>query len=69
MRFKYPRRWSKKFLKEINELFYNIVEKIGCRKVVVLDNKHPAIGYVVGNNNPVGRKIPMEAILKIIEVN
>ena len=65
--FKYPRRRSESFFKEIDSFTSNFLKSIGTPKVVEISTE--VLGVKIrGTNIPLSERIPPEAIVRVVEV-
>lgn len=68
--FKYPRRRSESFYRELDSVVLEALQKIGSRKVVCIDNTHPGVRARAGvNAMAMSGSVPREAVLAVIDVD
>jgi len=66
LKFKNPRRSSKKWQKYVEDMKDNLLSRIGPRKVVTIDAQHPSIQVKYGNNALTKEgSVPPEAIIGV----
>lgn len=68
MHFKYPRKRSDQWYKEIEHTVETLLESIGSPKVVVIDAKHPGVDAIKRTNQTLKYGyVPVDAILEVVE--
>jgi len=68
--YKKPRRSSGAFYREIDSLVLEALQRIGTRKVVIIDNTHPDVRARNGVCNlATSGRVPREAILDVVDVD
>lgn len=69
MHFKYPRRRSDRWYKEIEHTVEVLLGSIGTPKVVVIDAKHPDVDAIERTNQILKHGyVPVDAILEVVEL-